>query len=229
VPDGIGGVYSVLSSTESFAGQWTGYAHIQHFDGANFWDSVLVVSDIDRPYSANAPDGGLVVFNYQEGTYVQKIALDGSIVWPEPVQMLSSTLDVVNQTPASDLNGGVLLAFWKTLGGIYVQHSGRDGNLGVLTSISDERLIPSGLSLHQNYPNPFNSQTTIEFSVRTPAHVLIQVYNLLGQRVADVVDAPLDAGSYRVLFDASELASGIYLCTMSGGGSRHVRKMSLLR
>jgi flagellar hook assembly protein FlgD len=66
-----------------------------------------------------------------------------------------------------------------------------------------------------NYPNPFNDQTTIRFKVRRAHHVKIQIYNLLGQLVRTLVDAPRDAGEHEVVWDGRnsdrmQIASGIY-------------------
>jgi YVTN family beta-propeller protein len=79
----------------------------------------------------------------------------------------------------------------------------------------------SAFSLQQNYPNPFNPTTAIEYSLRahdhTPLHVNLAIYNLLGQKVATLVNQNQQAGSYRVEWDASGLAGGIYLYRLKAG------------
>ena len=89
--------------------------------------------------------------------------------------------------------------------------------------------VPSSYLLSQNYPNPFNPSTTINFQLPETRHVKILVYNILGQQVAKLVDKELNAGSYKVSFDASQLSSGIYLYSINAGDFTDVKKMMLLK
>lgn len=89
--------------------------------------------------------------------------------------------------------------------------------------------VPDGFSLSQNYPNPFNPTTTIRFELGRPSDVRLTVYNLLGQRVATLVNNHMSAGSHIVQFDASHLASGIYFYAIKAGEFKEVRRMLLLK
>nr|MBN2276202.1 S8 family peptidase [candidate division Zixibacteria bacterium] len=98
----------------------------------------------------------------------------------------------------------------------------------------DEMLVPQEYILAQNCPNPFNPVTVIAFGVRERADVRLDVYNLLGRRVACLVDKNLAAGSYRVEwngtdFDDNPVASGIYFYRMTAGEKVLTRKMMLLK
>lgn len=88
---------------------------------------------------------------------------------------------------------------------------------------------PESFRLEQNYPNPFNPATSIKFSIPVGGFVNLTVYNMLGEKVATLLDAGMKAGSYEVRFDASHLASGIYLYRLSAGGNVSVKKMMLLK
>ncbi len=77
--------------------------------------------------------------------------------------------------------------------------------------------VPLSWDLHQNYPNPFNSSTTIEFSLPKSSEVTLIIFNILGEEVATLVSGHLLSGSYRYQWDASELASGVYLYKLSAG------------
>jgi T5SS/PEP-CTERM-associated repeat protein len=90
-------------------------------------------------------------------------------------------------------------------------------------------LLPTEYSLHQNYPNPFNPSTTIRYDIPVESHVLLEVYNLLGQRVAVLVDELREAGYHTVQFDAGNLSSGMYLYRIRAGEYMEVRKFMLLR
>jgi hypothetical protein len=88
------------------------------------------------------------------------------------------------------------------------------------TAIEEDALageLPSTHALHQNYPNPFNPQTTIGFDVKEVGHVRLDVFNLLGQRVASLVDGRKAAGRYEVTWDAAGLTSGVYLARLRVG------------
>ncbi|HMK38483.1 MAG TPA: T9SS type A sorting domain-containing protein [Bacteroidota bacterium] len=88
---------------------------------------------------------------------------------------------------------------------------------------------PVSFSLHQNYPNPFNPTTVIEFSVPQTGNVDLKVFNVLGQEVASLQHGVLPAGLHSVTFDASRLASGVYLYKITAGSFSSTKKMLLLK
>ena len=90
-------------------------------------------------------------------------------------------------------------------------------------------VIPTIVSMEQNYPNPFNPSTTIRYSVPQEEHVSLEVYNLLGQRVATLIDGLKEAGEYDVVFDASHLATGVYVYKLTAGSSVTTKKLLLAK
>jgi hypothetical protein len=90
-------------------------------------------------------------------------------------------------------------------------------------------LQPQNYFLHQNYPNPFNPTTNIEFSIPKSEFVTLKVYNILGEEVATLASERLTAGKYKYDWDASSLASGVYLYRIDTGEFQEVKKMVLLR
>lgn len=88
---------------------------------------------------------------------------------------------------------------------------------------------PEVFTLEQNYPNPFNPTTTISYSVNTTGPVSLEVYNLMGQKVAQLVNETKNAGSYNVNWDASQMASGIYIYRLNMAGQTLTRKMTLIK
>ncbi|MHB1688474.1 MAG: carboxypeptidase regulatory-like domain-containing protein [Ignavibacteriaceae bacterium] len=87
--------------------------------------------------------------------------------------------------------------------------------------------LPAKFVLENNYPNPFNPSTIIGFSVPYSSHVTLDIFNVLGQKVAELVNNNLAAGHYSYSFDASKLSSGVYLYRLQTGNFVSVKKMVL--
>jgi hypothetical protein len=92
-----------------------------------------------------------------------------------------------------------------------------------------EDVISQTLSLSQNYPNPFNPSTTIEFDLPKTSEVSLKVFNILGEEVTTLVSDMLSVGSYSYEWDASSLASGVYLYRLEAEGFVETRKMILMK
>ncbi|MEZ4765439.1 MAG: T9SS type A sorting domain-containing protein [Calditrichia bacterium] len=84
-------------------------------------------------------------------------------------------------------------------------------------------------SLSQNYPNPFNPTTTILFDLPNAANVRLNVYNISGQLVAELLDEQRPAGKHSVVFDAADLPSGIYFYKIQSENFTRTHKMVLIR
>ncbi len=98
------------------------------------------------------------------------------------------------------------------------------------TSVEEQSgTIPSVYKLYEAYPNPFNPTTNIQFDIPESSYYSLKVYNSLGQEVASLIDGNKSAGRYNVNFDASNLASGIYIYRLSGNKVNLTRKMLLLK
>jgi hypothetical protein len=89
--------------------------------------------------------------------------------------------------------------------------------------------MPASFALEQNYPNPFNPTTVIQYSLPRATAVTLRVYNLLGQEVRTLVNGNQPAGQHSVEFDATSLASGVYLYKLEAGTFVATRKLLLLR
>jgi hypothetical protein len=129
---------------------------------------------------------------------------------------------------------GVEITYWNRYSpGAAPLDSGRAYLFTTLESSSpvetEQPPAPLEYSLGQNYPNPFNPVTTIPYSLRESAHVKLMVYNILGQKVATLVNARQEAGSHHALLDGTALASGIYFYRLQAGDYADVQKMVLMK
>jgi len=109
-----------------------------------------------------------------------------------------------------------------------------DGTVSYIDPVSVEVLAATedgtaGFSLNQNYPNPFNPMTGIRYRVSTTSLVTLVVYDVLGREVGMLVNETKAPGSYEASFDATGLASGVYLYTLQAAGFVQTRKMLLVR
>jgi hypothetical protein len=102
-------------------------------------------------------------------------------------------------------------------------------DLSIVDAAGELGAIPTEFAYYLNYPNPFNAQTSLRFDVPQQSRVQITIYNIMGQEVAWPVDAVYVPGRYRVLFDAGQLPSGMYLVKMTAADYVKIGKMMLLK
>ncbi|HAP36526.1 MAG TPA: hypothetical protein DCQ28_11510 [Bacteroidetes bacterium] len=88
---------------------------------------------------------------------------------------------------------------------------------------------PAQFSLDQNYPNPFNPTTTIAFSIPQAGNVTLKIFDALGREVATLVNGVRSAGEFNVVFNASSLASGMYLYCLQAGSYVETKKLVLMK
>ncbi len=112
-------------------------------------------------------------------------------------------------------------------GTIFVADNMQVTPLGV--SGVSEGEFPGKFGLSQNFPNPFNPSTTIRYTLAHRSHVHLAVLNLLGARVAELVDGEVGAGCHEVIFSGTKLASGVYLYRLTAGDFVQSRRMIVLK
>ena len=93
-----------------------------------------------------------------------------------------------------------------------------------------QTVVPTGYTLYQNYPNPFNPKTTIEYEIPEKSFVTIKIYDILGREVQTLVNNEEKVRfKYKVVFDASTLASGVYFYRIQAGSFTETKKMVVLK
>ncbi|MCZ7616212.1 MAG: T9SS type A sorting domain-containing protein [Ignavibacteriaceae bacterium] len=104
-----------------------------------------------------------------------------------------------------------------------------DGTFTYSPEVSVEVELPIEYSLEQNYPNPFNPSTTIKYSIAEDGFVKLAVYNMLGEEVMMIVNGMQKAGRYEVNFNASGLASGVYVYRIESANFTSSKKLMLMK
>jgi hypothetical protein len=107
---------------------------------------------------------------------------------------------------------------------------GNDNNYGEsFETENSQTALPSDYAITEAYPNPFNPTTAISYQLPTSSFVNLSVYDVAGNKVAELVNGMRDAGSHSVTFDGSKLASGIYLYKLMAGEFTTTQKMVLMK
>jgi len=102
--------------------------------------------------------------------------------------------------------------------------------MGTATSADDPvNSVPTGMHLFQNFPNPFNPTTSISYALPASTQVDLSVFNLLGEKVATLVNGFQSPGEHRALFNASSLPGGVYLYRLRAGAFSQSKKLVLLK
>jgi len=104
-----------------------------------------------------------------------------------------------------------------------------DGRYEYSDRIEVNLSLPAKIQLNQNHPNPFNPTTNIQFNLPLNAYVNLSVFNILGEKVTELLNGEIPAGYHNVVFDASDLISGIYFYKLEANNFSKVRKMMLVK
>ncbi|MDP2038655.1 MAG: T9SS type A sorting domain-containing protein, partial [Ignavibacteria bacterium] len=101
--------------------------------------------------------------------------------------------------------------------------------VSAVTGIEDQKEIPTEFKLEQNFPNPFNPTTTLSFSIPVEGFYNLDIFNILGEKVASLQNGFLNPGVFKSTFDAKNLSSGVYFYKLNGNNVNLVRKMMLIK
>ena len=111
-----------------------------------------------------------------------------------------------------------------------VPYKGADESDAIVVAIDENaNQMPESFKLHQNYPNPFNPTTTIAFDLPEASTVKLVVYNMMGQQVATLKNESMQPGFYNVNFNASHLASGVYIYRIEANRFSALKKMTIVK
>jgi Secretion system C-terminal sorting domain len=142
----------------------------------------------------------------------------------------NNTATWVPEWPVPEYTDNVLLYDHGTVGkATDGEYYGDPYWINGVTGVEQIDAVPAEFNLGQNYPNPFNPTTIIEYSLKDAGKVTLDIYNVLGQHVAKLVDLDQSAGTYKVDFNANDLTSGIYFYRLNTSNITLTKKMMFLK
>ncbi len=172
-------------------------------------------------------DGGgelLRLYDAQENL-IDSLSYDDEMPWPLEPDGNGPTLALTNATLDNALGGS-----WATSEGFGSPGTANRIRVGIDDESADT-IIPGAFHLYQNMPNPFNPATTIRFDISRKTKVQLDVYTILGQRVASLIDDDVDAGSHSIIWQPGQhISSGIYIYRLqTGTGFVQSRKLIYMK
>jgi len=219
------------------------YTHVAAtYDGST---AILYINGVfDTSKSVGFPvsnSGGVLYLAHNPDRFDNQSAFMGVIdefrIW-NTARTESEIQSTMNQSLTGNEPG--LIGYWKfdEGQGTITADATSNGNNGTISgavwvpgisSAENENDIPDSYSILQNFPNPFNPATSIRYSVPELTKVSLRVYDVLGNEIATLVNEEKERGVYTINFDASQLASEIYLYRLQAGGYLETRKMILIK
>jgi hypothetical protein len=236
-------VFSGVSLVSSSSISKHQYTHVAAtYDGST---AILYINGVfDTSKSVGFPvsnSGGVLYLAHNPDRFDNQSAFMGVIdefrIW-NTARTESEIQSTMNQSLTGNEPG--LIGYWKfdEGQGTITADATSNGNNGTISgavwipgisSTENENDIPDSYSILQNFPNPFNPATSIRYSVPELTKVSLRVYDVLGNEIATLVNEEKERGVYTVNFDASQLASGMYLYRLQAGSFVETKKMILLR
>ncbi|HTY11528.1 MAG TPA: T9SS type A sorting domain-containing protein [Bacteroidota bacterium] len=211
------------------------------FGGRYFWPFPIGFSPPSPPGGVFlSTDGGLTWSPFSSGIpfnpQVYAIAVHGKYVFAgaEP-GLYTSTISNNNWVNMGEnLPDGPVLSLFINDSSVFVgtELSGIwCASLSAVTGVNQPiaSVIPGSFQLEQNYPNPFNPSTTISYQISEVANVKLRVYDILGRQVATLVDAKQYPGNYKAVFNAGNIASGVYFYRLEVKNYMAARKMAVIK
>ena len=180
----------------------------QSGDTVNIYHIVFLYNGVDT----------LPPVNYGELTETNIVSEDGNSL---EGTFAIKVYDLNNGNHLADING--------TIKASRIDFEHPFALLSPSTNVNSEKLTAGNYKLSQNYPNPFNPTTTINYTIPKAEHVTIKVYDILGRELATLVNKDQQPGNYEVNFNASNLASGVYLYKLQAGSLTETKKLILMK
>ncbi len=232
LPADVQGIFAAFEISDAWAGYPADADSILSFIKNNGIENVIIMSGdshnsaMDDGTNAGLPEimsGNLEITNSKTVSLIESFDIH---IWNKGGQGI--TTDEFNNAFGKITVFGddsVTLSLIDEFGTLFAEHT----IINSSTNIKEDYASPSSFSLNQNYPNPFNPSTTIEFNLPKREFAKLEIINALGQKIKTLLSGETEAGKHRVIFDAKNLASGIYFYRLTAGTLSQVKKMILMK
>jgi subtilisin family serine protease len=224
-------------------------------DSTTFTLNVLPVNDRPNTFQLNAPNNGSSIVLTEKNkndtllfSWSRSTDVDGDLLRYDLYLAVNDTNFECINTPdnsfghlyshflsiLNDRHVNELILQWKVYvtDGIEIVEAGNSPREFTITNRPEgveDMELPRSYSLHNAYPNPFNPATTIEYDIAKYSHVKLNIYDSRGRIVGVLVDKNENAGSYKVIFNASGLSSGIYFYKLTANDYSSTKKLMLIK
>ncbi len=209
------------------------------YSGQQMWNSQgVLLTNLEYSYEINSlietDNDNILVgwtnqFNFFDSPIFNVVNSNGSVIFEATNEMIIDSPYTIYNLQVCLNPDDQLLCTWVTTGGIYAQ-------LYDLNTVENEsnQVDARTLNLNQNYPNPFNPITNISFYLPKPSQVSLDIYNIKGQKVKNLVDNRLEAGRHTLVWNGKDnrnkrVASGIYLYKITSDRYSSTKKMILMK
>ncbi|MHB8336645.1 MAG: choice-of-anchor A family protein [Ignavibacteriaceae bacterium] len=187
-----------------------------HISYINVMASILAPNSV-LDFPSGVVNGQVIVRCFYGAGQMNINLFDGNVINTVNIANFATVISA-SQASMPGLVGSVSPSYWLVA-------SHQTG----LTNVENKQLVPKQFNLEQNYPNPFNPSTVISFTVAKSEAVNISIFNIIGQKIATLINKEYTPGSYSVQFNAGNLPSGIYFYRLSTNDYVSIKKMILMK
>lgn len=172
----------------------------------------------------------LIIQGYSNSSYSTKALFEKFYAAVNFAKDMTTASQLLTEIRALNLTDEEYLMSLASVEALFERiNSDQSQNFNKNNKVSSLLNIPTEYGLYQNYPNPFNPMTTIRYDLPKDSRVSLVVYNIAGQEIKTLVSKEQQAGRYEVQFNATSMASGVYIYRLQAGEFVKVHKMSLIK